>query len=206
MLKETFRRLPSPAMVVAVIALIAAVAGTADAAGVVANGGGNAKANAASKSKTHVVRGPRGPRGFRGPTGPAGPVGATGKTGAAGPTGPAGPKGDTGPQGLKGDTGPKGDIGPAGTANVSPTIVSSNSGAIAGTGKAYPLTTPCPATAPKALGGGVGTTTGSGVFYVVDSMPTDNAGNTPGDTAWTADVFISSGASTTITVYTICSP
>jgi Collagen triple helix repeat (20 copies) len=204
MLKETMRRLPSPAMVVAVIALIAAVAGTAGATVVVANGHSKNKANAASKHKIVVVRGPRGPRGFRGATGPAGPIGATGKTGPAGATGPAGPKGDKGDPGAAGPAGPAGPQGPAGpitgigTYNSGPQSI-----ATAGT-KAW--TEPCPANQ-KAIGGGVGTS-GTGVF-VVDSYPSVNNGATPASgvaaTEWTADINVpATGGS--INVYVVCSP
>jgi hypothetical protein len=70
------RSIPSPAMVIACIALFVALGGTGYAATHFASEG----ATASKKGK--AKRGPRGPRGHRGPigpTGPAGPVGAPGK-------------------------------------------------------------------------------------------------------------------------------
>jgi len=82
------RAMPSPAMVVALIALFVALGGTGYAATSLTDNGGNAVAAA----KRHR-RSLRGPRGFRGRTGPQGPVG---------PTGPTGPQGPQGPQGAAG--------------------------------------------------------------------------------------------------------
>ena len=93
------RLIPSPATVIACVALVFALGGTGLAAGSVspqASGGSDVKAalaKAGSESQ-RGPRGPRGPRGFRGPRGlrgPAGPAGAAGAAGAAGPAGPAGP-------------------------------------------------------------------------------------------------------------------
>jgi len=85
------RRMPSPAMVVACMALFVALGGTGYAAsGALSNGG---PATVAKKHRRVVLRGPRGPRGPRG------------FTGAAGPTGPQGPQG---PQGVQGTQGPAG--------------------------------------------------------------------------------------------------
>ncbi|MBV9005032.1 MAG: hypothetical protein JO181_10270 [Solirubrobacterales bacterium] len=184
MLKQLVRRLPSPAMVVAVIALIAAAGGTA---GAVTNSAGSTKARAANKKVVvHVVRGPRGLRGFTGPAGPQGPKGDKGDTGATGPQGPAGPPG-------------------SGGGSVTPNVYNSGAQSIATAGT-KPWTEACPA-GQKAIGGGVGTS-GTGV-YVVDSYPSDNLGNTPASgtaaTAWTADINVpATGGS--ITVYAICTP
>ena len=76
---------PSPALVIAVIALFVALGGTGYAASQV--GGG---AHAVTAQKTRVARGPRGPRGFRGLQGPRGRQGPRGDRGlkehrAAGP-------------------------------------------------------------------------------------------------------------------------
>lgn len=86
------RFLPSPAIVIACIALLVALGGT----GWAVTGGTSQKAGPAAKSKADArgprgPRGPRGLRGLRGPAGPAGPAGAAGAAGPAGPTGPAGP-------------------------------------------------------------------------------------------------------------------
>lgn len=94
------RCIPSPAMVVATIALLVALGGTSGAAvsvGPTKNRGSDQSASP-SQARELAQRGPRGPRGFRGPRGlrglrgstgprgPAGPAGATGATGAAGPS------------------------------------------------------------------------------------------------------------------------
>lgn len=71
------RSIPSPAMVVACIALFVAMGGTGYAATQLASG----KEEASSSS---VKRGPRGPRGKRGKVGPQGPQGAQGAQGAPG--------------------------------------------------------------------------------------------------------------------------
>jgi hypothetical protein len=99
---------PSPAMVVAMLALLAATAGTA-----IANHGrphgppglvnsldvqNNSLTGADVKNKSLTradfrgsVRGPRGPRGARGATGGQGPQGPPGQNGAPGGQGPPGP-------------------------------------------------------------------------------------------------------------------
>ena len=87
------RLIPSPATVIACVALVFALGGTGLAAGSVspqASGGSDMKAGLA-KAGSESQRGPRGPRGFRGPRGLRGPAGPAGAAGAAGPAGPAGP-------------------------------------------------------------------------------------------------------------------
>jgi hypothetical protein len=74
------RLTPSPAIVIATLALILAAGGGAWAASA-HHAKARAKAHAASSNP-----GPRGPRGFRGFTGPRGPRGSTGATGPAGPS------------------------------------------------------------------------------------------------------------------------
>lgn len=94
---------PSPATVIATIALLVALAGTGYAAtSLPANSVGNKQlqnnAVTSSKVKDHsLLRVDFGtnqvPRGPRGSVGPPGPPGAAGPQGARGPTGPAGPAG-----------------------------------------------------------------------------------------------------------------
>jgi hypothetical protein len=90
------RNRPSPALVVAVVALIAAVGGTAIAqnAGYIIT---SAKQIKPSVKKT--LKGKRGPRGFRGPAGAVGPQGGPGVAGANGTNGATGATGATGPRG-----------------------------------------------------------------------------------------------------------
>ena len=82
---------PSPALVIAILALFVALGGTGYAA---TEAGGGAHIPATKKTKVNA--GPRGPRGFRGPQGPRG---------AQGPQGPAGPKGASGTNGTNGTNG-----------------------------------------------------------------------------------------------------
>jgi hypothetical protein len=98
------RFLPSPAMVVAVIALLAALVGTGYAATAhhkktptVTRA--QVKKLIASYLATHgsTAAGAGGPTGSGGPSGPAGPAGPAGATGAEGPAGPPGLIGPPGP-------------------------------------------------------------------------------------------------------------
>jgi hypothetical protein len=124
---------PSPALIVAGVALVAAGTGTAGAAtgvlhistrqidrGAVTNrklhagAVGSQKLNASLRRQlaTHNGVGPQGPQGATGATGPAG---ATGQTGAVGP---AGQTGATGPQGIPGAAGATGTGTPGTTTSV----------------------------------------------------------------------------------------
>jgi hypothetical protein len=93
-------RRPSPAMVVACIALAASLGGGSYAATTIpakSAAPGKAKATAGSSAADQRgPRGPRGPRGFRGLRGLRGLTGPAGPAGPAGAAGPAGPKGDKG--------------------------------------------------------------------------------------------------------------
>jgi hypothetical protein len=96
------RRRPSPAFVLALIALLVATGGVS-----LASGGGGSSAPSATKasgaqanaSKKKSKRGKKGPKG---PAGPQGPAGAQGPAGPIGPTGPTGPKGADGVPGAVG--------------------------------------------------------------------------------------------------------
>ena len=92
---------PSPAMIVAMVALGVGLAGTGGAS--VAISGPNTKAGATTKASP-TATGPRGPRGFRGPKG------------AKGDKGDPGPPGAPGVQGVQGVQGPPGRTGPPGAA------------------------------------------------------------------------------------------
>jgi hypothetical protein len=81
---------PSPALVVALIALFVALTGTAVAAGIVPHAKFADKAKTASNAlklqgKTAAQVAAKAPRGPAGPVGPAGTPGAVGATGPAGP-------------------------------------------------------------------------------------------------------------------------
>jgi hypothetical protein len=102
-------RRPSPALVVAFLALFVAVGGTAAAAGVLITSSKQIKAGAIDASDLSAkARGQ-----LKGATGPAGPAGATGNPGAVGPAGPAGPAGANGTNGAPGAPGAPGARGPS---------------------------------------------------------------------------------------------
>jgi hypothetical protein len=122
---------PSPALIVASVALVAAGTGTAGAAtgvlhidtrqidkGAVTNSRlhagavGTQKLNASLRRQlaTHNAVGAPGPQGA---TGATGAVGATGNVGATGSAGPAGPAGPTGPAGTNGTNGTNGTFSTA---------------------------------------------------------------------------------------------
>jgi hypothetical protein len=140
------RWLPSPAMLVACVALTVALGGVSYAATVLPNnsvGTAQLKQKAVSAAKlkknavtagkvrknaittTKVKDGTLLAHDFHagqlpaGPQGPAGAAGPQGPAGAAGPQGPKGDKGDPGSQGAQGITGPKGDKGDSGAPGIS---------------------------------------------------------------------------------------
>ena len=88
--------LPSPALVISMIALFVALGGTGYAAVKIAR---NSVTSIHVKDRALLAKDfrlgqlPRGARGPVGPVGPAGPAGPAGAAGAAGPAGPAGPSG-----------------------------------------------------------------------------------------------------------------
>lgn len=110
-----FFRLPSPAMVIALLALVVATAGSADATGVISVSSAHVTHKKTKHKKTkkkpapRLLRGPAGPQGLSGPQGSPGQAGASGQTGAAGSAGLQGGTGQTGQTGQTGATG----IGPA---------------------------------------------------------------------------------------------
>ena len=100
---------PSPAMIVALLALFVALSGTAVAAKSLITKSSQIKNGVIESSDLRDGRGVnvrditpaarralRGAAGAAGALGPAGPAGAQGAPGSAGEAGPAGPKGDTG--------------------------------------------------------------------------------------------------------------
>jgi hypothetical protein len=122
--KHRWQRAPSPAMIVALIALFVALGGTSYAAVVLpANSVGTKQlrngAVTAAKVKPQSLlasdfKDGQLPRGATGPQGPKGDTGAAGATGAQGLKGDTGAAGATGAQGLKGDTGAAGATGAQG--------------------------------------------------------------------------------------------
>ncbi len=116
---------PSPAMVVALVALLFATAGTATAAKTLLTGKDIKDRSLSNKdlrkgtiSSTEIRKGTirldrlsKGTRrSLEGNTGPAGPAGAAGAPGVPGAQGAAGPQGPAGPQGATGPAGPAGGV------------------------------------------------------------------------------------------------
>jgi len=129
-MKRFTPRLPSPAMVVAVIALLTALAGTGWAAQRLASnsvGSRQLKNNAVTnlKIKNGAINSDKVQAGsllssdFQAGQIPAGPLGPVGPAGSRGETGPRGLTGLTGLTGQTGQTGQTGPRGPAGTTNLS---------------------------------------------------------------------------------------
>jgi hypothetical protein len=120
MKKRKWLRLPSPALIVAMIALFVALTQTglasravqavqagcncANSSDIINNSLVSADIKNGSLLKKDFKKGqiPAGARGARGPAGPAGPAGPGGPAGPAGPGGPGGPGGPPGPQGPAG--------------------------------------------------------------------------------------------------------
>ena len=128
--RNPLRRLgpPSPAMVVALIALFIALGSGAYAATTLPHesvGTQQLKNGAVTASKLHngaftaakIAYGTLLAKDFKAgqlPAGATGPKGDAGPQGSQGAAGPQGPKGDTGPQGSKGEAGPQGVTGATG--------------------------------------------------------------------------------------------
>jgi collagen triple helix repeat protein len=91
-------RTPSPALVLAIIALFVSLGGTGYAASQLGSSptAVAAKGGKKNKPKPKTLRGPAGPKGVTGPNGPIGPTGPQGKEGTPGKEGKEGPKGEQG--------------------------------------------------------------------------------------------------------------
>ncbi len=150
-----FKR-PTPALLVAILAMIMAVSGIAVAAGLAPNSVKSKQVkNRALLEKDFKAGQLAG--GAQGPTGPDGPQGATGPQGPGGPQGPKGATGPTGGQGLPGPQGDPGAQGPAGDRGGYPTITARQSALqTVGPNAAQSANVSC-STIEKVLGGGVAT-------------------------------------------------
>jgi hypothetical protein len=113
---------PSPAMVVACLALLVALGGTSVAAvtAIPRNSVGTPQLKKNSVVSAKVKNGSLRAADFAagqlpaGPAGPPGPAAAVGPLGPQGPGGPPGPAGASGPEGPQGPAGPLGPQGPSG--------------------------------------------------------------------------------------------
>ena len=169
---------PSPALVVACIALIVALTGTSYAAGVLPrasvgtvqlkNGAVNSlKVKDSSLTLLDVAPGDRAK--LKGATGAAGPKGDPG------PKGDAGAKGDKGAAGAKGDKGAAGEKGAPGAPGVSGYALVEKTAST--TAKFLAVQVNCPA-GTRPLGGGGGTPTPGAGVSVRNSFPV--GGTQPG--------------------------
>ena len=210
MSKKITRRMPSPAMVVATVALVAGTTGTSYAvssltansvkSGHIKNGQvKRADLATGAVSSAKVLDGSLLAKDFAKNQLPQGPAGQQGPQGAPGAAGQQGPKGDTGAPGSPG--------APAG-ANV---IVRRDDIAVnanaSGSGFAQ-----C-AEGERATGGGVGFAGSSATDqFVRDNGPLDANGSFTGTTtgeapvAWYGEVQNDTGAADTAYVYVICAP
>jgi hypothetical protein len=224
-------RKPSPAMLVALIALVISLGGTSYAALKLPAGSVGTKELKKSavtsqkvkdgtllvkdfrSSERRLLQGPRGPQtpGPQGPAGPAGSGGPVGPAGAQGAQGVQGPQGPPGPQGPEGEAivGPTGPTGPAGPAD---TFVRHVSGVDDDTDAVVQCDETTPAEG-RALGGGVwgdDDTSGGAPDPTVElSAPVDADGNRiDGDqqaTGWIGKVeWFNETPPRTFTVYVIC--
>jgi hypothetical protein len=206
-------RRPSPALVVAGVALLLSLGGSAYAAVTLPAGSvgtrqlrsgavtsekladGTVTANKVKPNSLlsqdfapgQLPAGPQGPQGPRGPagaTGPQGPAGATGSQGPAGPSGPQGPAGKTGPQ------------GPAGVSGYQ--VITATSPTTATSQKAVAVN--CPA-GENVLGGGAAPGSLSG-----DALATQQSYPDNGNTQWfaSANDLTPNPSAWTLVVYAIC--
>lgn len=202
-MRRRFKASPSPAMVVACIAVVLAMTGSAFAARALITGadiqnGSITRADLSRGTLRSLTgrRGPAGTDGFsgaRGPQGDTGPAGPQGPAGPAGPQGPRGGPGDTGPEGPIGNTGPQGPQGPQGPAGQS--LVQTN-GPVSNMDVGAPLAqTSTGPTDPNTDGveisnGGVFLT--AGVTYKVDVFASFVATANPGTEFGVARLFLDS--------------
>jgi hypothetical protein len=196
-MKAIPRRLPSPALIVACVALVVALGGVSYAASVLPKhsvGKAQLQKNAVTPAKlrNNAVTGAKVKDGtltvadFNAkqlPAGPQGPKGDTGSQGSKGDTGPQGPKGDSGVRGLTGETGP---VGISGYEQVlQPSAVDANS--------ISQQSAECPA-GKRVLGGGV---TAHTDLVIVESYPS-------ADNRWTGVVKNAAAYSRDYAVFAVC--
>lgn len=193
---------PSPALVVACVALAVSIGGTSyavTALPVASVGTAELKADAVTSAK--VRNGSLSAEDFV-----AGglPAGAKGSPGADGVPGPPGPSGPSGPPGAQGPAGPQGAEGPPGTGGATVTSVRSASGTIAA-GETQSLIAFCD-DGGYATGGTVTVTAGAAAALVLESQgpQPDVSGAAPN--AWTASASNGDKKPLSWAVRVICTP
>lgn len=181
--------LPSPAIVVACLALAVSLSGVSYAAGVLPRGSvGTAQLKADAVTSQKVRNGSLQAADFKPGQLPVGSAGPRGPQGDKGEPGTRGEKGDRGERGLKGDTGPRGPAGAQGPVGppgpVAPRGINRWEFRTAGfdipAGATRSAEVSCPGSK-KALGGGVASSNGN-VTLVRQSGPAGLA------TGWLATV------------------
>jgi Collagen triple helix repeat (20 copies) len=184
---------PTPAGVIACLALAIALGGSAFAATMLApkNSVGSAQVINGSLLKKdfkpgQLQRGPRGPEGWPGAAGPTGPAG------------PAGPKGPPGPAGAKGPPGPPGADGPPGPVTLG-YVASAETPLPSGTQQDQFVD--CPV-GMIVTGGGVVTPSESTAVSINSSAITSSDGGLPDE--WFVSMNNASGSDTTFKVEAIC--
>jgi hypothetical protein len=172
-------RKPSPALVIALIALFVALTGTGTAGDIARRT--TTAAVSAGQAVGLVKRGPRGPRGPRG------------FRGLPGPKGDAGAKGDPGAKGDKGDPGAKGDKGDTGSPGISGRELVVGAPTSLNPGQFGAATVSCP-TGKTVIGGGGGS---EGEVAISNTGP-------PSNTQWGVNAKNVSGSPVTLFAYAIC--
>jgi Collagen triple helix repeat (20 copies) len=191
---------PSPALVVACIALAIAIGGTSYAVTVVPHGSvGAAELQDDAVTSSNVVDGSLRATDFASESLPEGP---RGPDGAPGPLGPPGPQGAQGIQGVRGPTGAKGEKGDSGPAAVLSVGVRSVAGTVA-PGSSQSLIASCPDDA-IATGGSAGISGDSQSGFTVTSSGPEPAGNGVTPTAWSATAQNASKVAVPWTVVVLC--
>jgi hypothetical protein len=181
------RRRPSPATIIALVALFAALSGTSYAAATKLIGkntvgsaqvvNGSLQTADLSARARAALKGNRGPAGAAGAQGAAGPIGATGAAGAAGATG------------AVGATGPSGATGPAGAAaakfwarigfvGATPTVLASSGGVTVTHGSTGASDVTFPSEVNSASCAVVATIDSDGVDGVVRKSSSSSSGST----------------------------
>ena len=198
-MRKLFRR-PSPAMVIACLALFVASTGTSIAAS-------HYLITSTKQIKPSVLTKLKGAKGPTGNTGATGSTGSKGDTGGAGATGPKGDTGATGPagpaNGPAGPTGPTGATGPAGAAgrNGATNVVAYYQASAYYTGTSY-AEIDCPA-GEVATGGSVAWNATTYAAPVSGSEPVTNSSGVP--YGWYGSVSnVGSGGSVQAVTYVVC--
>ena len=200
-MSRVFRRRPSPALVVASLALLIALGGTSYATvkltlprGSVGTAQLRDGSVTSAKVKNFSLRRVDFARGQL-PAGPQGP---------AGPAGPAGAAGPTGPSGAGGATGATGPTGPSAGANakVFGSAIAVSGGATAGTFAVCP-------SGQHAIGGGAALDgTPASRDAITYSYPASSTGSKVASgtnaAAWAAAMKNGGGSTRNLTVYAVC--